>query len=147
MKVFLYFHETRLRNVMNRRRLATLSGEISAWSFIQHHLTSTLTWYTRRSKKMTNKKIPNKKWVLWGQVFPKHDCLVLFSLSKKRPKNIFPDTGGPGHTGHLACALLFQQDSISHFFRHLVYYVYIINYLISYVLAIVFVGFPYKLNY
>ena len=51
VKVFLYFHETRLRNVMNRRRLATLSGEISAWSFIQHHLTSTLTWYTRRPKK------------------------------------------------------------------------------------------------
>ena len=51
VKVFLYFHETRLRNVMNRRRLATLSGEISAWSFIQHHLTSTLTWFTRRPKK------------------------------------------------------------------------------------------------
>ena len=68
---FLYFHEKRLVNEMNRRRLATLSGEISAWSFIQHHLTSTLTWYTRRPKKTTNKKkIPNKKWVLWGQVFP-----------------------------------------------------------------------------
>ena len=51
VKVFLYFHETRLRNVMNRRRLATLSGEISAWSFIQHHLTSTLTWFTRRPKR------------------------------------------------------------------------------------------------
>ena len=51
VKVFLYFHETRLRNVMNRRRLATLSGEISAWSFIQHHLTSTLTWYTGCPKK------------------------------------------------------------------------------------------------
>ena len=70
-------------------------------------------------------------------------CLVLV---RNDQKNIFPDTGGPGHTGHLACAPWFQEHSISHF-RHLVYYVYIINYLISYVLAIVFVGFPYKFNY
>ena len=65
VKVFLYFHETRLRNVMNRRRLATLSGEISAWSFIQHHLTSTLTWYTWR---------PKKNWLIRKKSLTKNEC-------------------------------------------------------------------------
>ena len=52
--------------------------------------------------------------------------LTLLSLSKKRPKNIFPDTGGAGYcTGDLACAPWFQQHSISPFFGKICIIAYI----------------------
>ena len=42
-------------------------------------------------------------------------CLILLSLSKKRPKTFFQTRGVPA-TGDLACALWVQQHSIIQFY-------------------------------
>ena len=58
---------------------------------------------------LIEKKNPNQNWVLWGKFAHEHDLGALDPancLSKKRPKNIFPDTGGAGYWWLSLCAVV-----------------------------------------